>query len=64
MLVKWIAILAALWAGSVQAEMLGGDQAVEVPFNGNSNFEGLSRLRVSYEPAHEHTRDLMQVEMK
>lgn len=39
-------------------------RVTEVTFNWNLNFEGLTRLRVSYQPLREHTRDLMQVEMK
>lgn len=39
-------------------------RVTEITFNWNLNFEGLTRLRVSYQPLRDHTRDLMQVEMK
>lgn len=39
-------------------------RVTEVTLNWNLNFEGLTRLRVSYQPLRDHTRDLMQTGVK
>ncbi len=39
-------------------------RVTEITFNWNLTFEGLTRFRVSYQPLRDHTRDLMQVELK
>jgi len=39
-------------------------RVTEITLNWNLTFAGLTRLRVSYQPLRDHTRNLMQVEMK
>ncbi|QBF30366.1 hypothetical protein [Thalassococcus sp. S3] len=39
-------------------------RVTEITFNWNLSFAGVTRLRLSYQPLRDHTRDLMQREMK
>ncbi len=52
------------YAASFLAAPRSDGRVTEITVNWNLNFEGLTRLRVAYQPLRDHTRDMMQVELK
>lgn len=56
--------MARAFAATFLAAPRADGRVTEVTFNWNLNFEGLTRLRVSYQPLRDHTADLMGVALK
>lgn len=56
--------MARAFAATFLAAPREDGRVTEVTFNWNLNFEGLTRLRVSYQPLRDHTRDLIGVAVK
>jgi hypothetical protein len=52
------------YAATFLAAPMKDGRVTEITLNWNLSFEGLTRFRVSYQPLRDHTRALMQVEMK
>ncbi len=47
------------YAATFLAAPRSDGRVTEITFNWNLNFEGLTRLRISYQPLRDHTRDMM-----
>lgn len=56
--------MARAFAATFLAAPREDGRVTEITFNWNLNFEGLTRLRVSYQPLRDHTADLMGVAVK
>lgn len=56
--------MARAYAATFLAAPRRDGRVTEVTLNWNLSFEGLTRFRVSYQPLRDHTRNLMQVDLK